>query len=112
MDFLRSSTHAPTKVILLLVVAGAAGTHILLYRWDIHQRLTEIRPMRCSGQLLPIEDTFSCMLIPSSQSSAFTLVTETAIVQYDNLISEQAKRVAFPLPYKPSRSDRTDKRPR
>jgi len=98
MEFLRSNAADPSKVILLLLISNAGETRLLLYRWDVDQPLYTMRPMRCSGQKLPPEDCFPLMVIPSSRFSSFIIVTESALVFYDNILSPQAKRISFPLP--------------
>jgi len=98
MEFLRSTANDPTKIILLLIVANAGRSSLLLYRWDAREPLTTIKPMRCSGQQLPAEDSFPLMLIPSSLSTSFVLVSETVMALYDNVTSLQARRTHFDLP--------------
>jgi Mono-functional DNA-alkylating methyl methanesulfonate N-term len=81
-----------------LLVANAGVTSLLLYRWDSRYELSNAKPLRCSGQNLPVEDAFPLMLIPSSKSTSFIIVTETALVIYDNILSTEAKRISFHLP--------------
>ena len=96
MDFLPSTPADTNKVILLLLVAHNGNTGLLLYRWDNREGPRHARPMMCSGQRLPVEDSLPLILIPSSRCPSFVIVTETHLAVYDNVISDQAKRISLP----------------
>ena len=97
MDFLKPSDDDPEKVILVLLVANEGETFILLYRWDTRLPLCRIKPMRCSGQQLPIQDSLPLMLIPSMKPLSFLLVTETELVLYSKVTASRAERKAHPF---------------
>lgn len=98
MDFLTPPHRSNHLVMLLLLVAQRGGTFILLYSWDSRAGLGKARPNRCSGQKLPLEDSLPLMLIPSRQWASFIIVTETHIVVYDDILSNEAKRISLLLP--------------
>lgn len=94
MDFIKPSEEDPEKVILVLVVANAGETFLLLYRWDTKLPLHRLKPLRCSGQQLPIEDSLPLMLIPSTKPLSFLLVTETELVFYSKVTASRADRTS------------------
>ena len=97
MEFLKPSDEDPEKVVLVLLVANVGETFILLYRWDTRLPLCRIKPMRCSGQQLPIQDSLPLMLIPSMKPLSFLLVTETELVLYSKVTASRAERKAHPF---------------
>src|SRR5256885_15680954 len=97
MDFLPPPSRLKNQVMLLLLIAQRNGTYMHLYSWDTRLGLRNAKPNRCSGQRLPLEDSHPLMLIPSTQWTSFTIVTETEIVVYDDILSSQAKRINLPL---------------
>lgn len=87
MDFLRSSPTEPQRVVLLLVVANRGVSRLLLYKWDSWQPLMTFKPLKCSGYILPTEDAFPHLLIPSYKPLSFAIVTEDKLVYYDDITS-------------------------
>ena len=106
MDFLRSTTLEPQRVILLLTVANQGTTRLLLYRWDSWLSLTTVRPLRCSGQPLHAKDAFPHLLIPSCRYTSFAIVTGHEVVFYDDLTSKRMKRKEFQIPIEDQRSNK------
>lgn len=98
MDFLRSPDSDPDRVILLLLVANSGATSLVLYGWDTYQPLCRTKPLEGSGQVLPKEDSFPLMLIPSSRHTSFIIVTEAALTVYDNILVRPVKRIQVALP--------------
>ena len=96
---------------LLLLVQQQGGTYIHLYSWDRRLGLSYAKQSFCSGQKLPDEDSWPVMLIPSTKSTSFTLVTETDIAVYEDILSSYTKRINLPLadqyPPRYENSDRT-----
>ena len=98
MDFLRSPGSDPDQVILLMLVANEGTTSMLLYCWDSKEPLDRTIALPVSGQTLHPEDSFPLMLIPSSRQTSFIVVTETALVVYDDVLIHPVKRVRVSLP--------------
>ena len=99
MDFLTPPPDKKDHIILLLLVARDQCTSIRLFHYDERLGVKDLAPAPCSGQKLPLEDSYPLMLIPSTRSTSFILVTETDIVVYDYNagISSQAHRLSIPL---------------
>ena len=95
MDFLHSPEDEKEKVILALLVANKGEIFLLLYRWDTRMPLHRFKPMRCSGQRLPLEDGFPLMLIPCISSLSFLLVTELGLIIYDQVTASQANTTRY-----------------
>ena len=98
MDFLRSPKSQPDQVILLLLVTNEGTPSMLLYCWDTREPLSRTAALPVSGQSLHHEDSFPLMLIPSSRHTSFIIVTETALVVYDEVLMHPVKRVRVSLP--------------
>ena len=99
MDFLPPPPDKKDHIILVLLVARDQCTSIQLFHYDERLGVKDLDPAPCSGQILPLEDSHPLMLIPSTRSTSFILVTETDIVVYDYNagISSQAQRLSIPL---------------
>lgn len=68
-----------------------------VYSWDTRLGLAYATPASCSGQRLPRTDEDVVMLIPSTKWTSFTIVTQTEIVVWDDILSPLAKRINVPL---------------
>lgn len=97
MEFLRSPVDELVKVYLLLIVAKAGETKLLLYRWDSRESLVTMEPMKCSGYTLPEYDSFPLLLVTAARPLSFWIVTETELVIYENLRSPHVKRTGTRL---------------
>lgn len=105
MDFLKSPVSEPQRVVLLLIVANGGTSRLLLYKWDSWQELGDIKPLKCSGFVLPTEDAFPHLLIPSSRPLSFAIVTGDRLVFYDEITSNHKARRAFNIPHPPGGHD-------
>lgn len=98
MDFLPSTESDTNKLVLLLLVAHRGNISMLLYSWDNREGPKTARPLMCSGQRLPSEDSSPLMLIPSSRCLSFIVVFETHLTVCDSLLTDTAQRKSFPNP--------------
>jgi Mono-functional DNA-alkylating methyl methanesulfonate N-term len=96
MDFLVSPSNEPAKIILALLVSKNQATHMLLYSWE------EEKPLRYAkleaSRRLPDRDRMPLMMIPSNQNASFTLVTESGITVYDDVLSSTYRCINIQLP--------------
>ncbi|KAI1610412.1 mono-functional DNA-alkylating methyl methanesulfonate N-term-domain-containing protein [Exophiala viscosa] len=99
MSFLRSLESDPDKVILLLLVYSGEqtqGIHQYLYSWDTRSPLQTIKPMACSGRRLT-ESRLPSMLVPSAQPYSFMIVMDTGLSYYENVHTNDTKRIHCPF---------------
>ncbi|KAK5033709.1 hypothetical protein LTR13_006761 [Exophiala sideris] len=106
MSFLRSLESDPNKVILVLLVYSGEqtqGIHQYLYSWDTRSPLQTIKPMSSSGRRLT-ESRLPSMLIPSARPYSFMIVMDTGISYYENVHTNDTKRIHCPFVDPPSGS--------
>ena len=96
MDFLASPSNAQAKIILALLVSKNEATHMLLYSWEEHTplryaKLENSRRLR-NGDRMPL------MMIPSNQNASVTLVTESGLTVYDDVLSSEYRYINIQVP--------------
>lgn len=96
MEFLVSPSTAPGKVILALLISKLDETYMLLYTWEEHAPLRYAKLEASSS--LQICDRMPLMMIPSNQNASFTLVTESGLTVYDDVLTSRSRSINLPVP--------------
>ena len=79
-------------------MAGNNATRLYLYTWEDNKSLRYARLESGEPQRLPEPDRLPLMMIPSSQTASFTLVTESGLSVYDDVLSPARRRCHIRIP--------------
>ena len=96
MEFLVSPSTAPGKAILALLISRCDETYMLLYTREEH---TPLRYAKLEvSRRLQNNDRMPLMMIPSNQNASFTLVTESGLTVYDDVLTSGYRFINIPVP--------------
>ncbi len=93
MEFLLSPSNAKAKTVLALLVSKYENTEVLLYSWEEEAPLRCAKLESCGPHRLTNRDRMPLLMIPSNHSASFTLVTESGLTVYDDVLSPSPPRI-------------------
>lgn len=87
MEFLSSPPSERTKMVLALLISRNEATYLHIYSWEKGAPLTHTKRESCSPRKLRNLDRMPLLMIPANDNTSFTLVTESGLTLYDNVLS-------------------------
>ncbi len=98
MEFLLCSSTAQPKTVLALLISKNEATYVYLYSWGEKAPLTTVKLENCGPHRLPDKDRMPLLMIPSNHNASFTLVTESGLTVYDDVLSSDYRTIHVELP--------------
>jgi Mono-functional DNA-alkylating methyl methanesulfonate N-term len=97
IEFLLSTSNSQPKTVLALLISKGDATHLLLYSWEQNAPLRYAKLEGCGPHRLPDRDRMPLLMIPSNHNASFTLVTESGLTVYDDVLSTKYRRINMDL---------------
>jgi Mono-functional DNA-alkylating methyl methanesulfonate N-term len=98
MEFLLSPSNAQSKTILALLISNNEATDLLVYSWEENAPLRSAKLKGCGYDRLEYGDRMPLLMIPSNHNASFTLVTESGLTVYDDVLSPEIRRIRIDVP--------------
>lgn len=98
MEFLVSPSNAQAKIVLALLISSNEATHLHLYSWEEKRPLRFAKLESCGPHKLSHGDRMPLLMIPSNHNASFTLVTESGLTVYDDVLSPEIRRINIEVP--------------
>lgn len=96
MEFLYPTSQDGDRIILLLLIARGQTTQAAVYDWDANETLRHSTP-RTTKRVLPSEHRLPSVVVPSTKSCSFMLVTSTSLIMYKNKLDPHIQPIQYPL---------------
>lgn len=98
MEFLLSPAEEQPTTVLALLIASSDSTDLIVYSWQEKAPLTTAKLKATGYDRLPTEDRMPLLMIPSNHGASFTLVTESGLTVYDDVIYPEIRRIHIEVP--------------
>lgn len=98
MEFLFSPPIAQAKTVLALLICKDEVTCLLLYTWEERAPLRYVRLDDRGFHRLPDRDRMPLLLIPSRHDVSFTLVSESGLTMYKDVLSSNMQCCHISIP--------------